>query len=650
MDLDPDRGAVRTFAQLLAEGVVVCDGAMGTMLHAAGVPMNRSLAELNVSRPELVRDLHAAYAAAGAHVLQTNTFDANRLRLAGYGLEEQVAEVNIAGARLAREAAQRAERAVLVAGSVGPATGISAAAHGVSRMPARARADALREQIAVLADWVDLLVLETFGDLESMLAAIEVAGEESDLPVIAQMTFGDDGRTLRGEPPAEVAAVLGPLQLAAVGANCTVGPAALQPVVAELARWCRLPISVQPNAGVPQRLRSGQIRYARNAAYFGRAAAEFVAGGASIVGGCCGTAPAHIRAISTAVAGASPPRVAGATGPVPIDVRRPAGTGAAQGRPQLTVVAPAAPSASQPGRWPPDGELVVAAGLVAPRGQAVPEFLAQAEQLRAAGADLMAITDPPPPWPRVNPIGAAVVLKERVGADVLIPVETADRNLATLQADLLGAHALGLRIVACRTGAPRVAGDYPQIGGPWEVDSVRLIAAMRGLNDGVDWRGVATPEPTGFSVGGSINTATVDVVRELARAQEKVSAGAHFLVTDVVYDLDGAMTLLAALRGAGCQLPVIASLAPFSDVRTLEWLSNEVPGVSIPPAAITAARLARSRPQRAVEVAVGQVEKLLEFVSGVIVHLPTPSPETGEELVARIVALRTGPVAGGDES
>ena len=360
----PQRRTV--LAGLLAGQVVVCDGAMGTMLHTAGVPLDRSLPELNLSRPTLVRDLHAAYVSAGARVLQTNTFGANRLRLAAAGLEDSVSEINIAGARLAREAAQRAGHPVLVAGSVGPAV----SAPAVRRVPAGARADTLREQIAALGDWVDLLILETFGDLESLVQAVEVAASESDLPVIAQLTFGDDGRTLRGEDPAEAAAVLAKLPVAALGANCTVGPAVLVGVVDELARATGLPISVQPNAGLPQRLGS-QVRYARNAAYFADAAQRFVAAGATLVGGCCGTTPAHVRAISHAIAGLPPAQ------------RTP--TTRAVARPTAPTGIPLAQSAAG---WPWDGELVVAVGLQAPNGSQVPQFLQRATTLRVSALRL----------------------------------------------------------------------------------------------------------------------------------------------------------------------------------------------------------------------------------------------------------------------
>lgn len=607
--------------ELRAGQVVVCDGAMGTMLHAAGVPLDRSLPELNLSRPALVRDLHSAYVSAGARILQTNTFGANRLRLSGSALEASVSEINIAGARLAREAAQRAGHPVLVAGSVGPAV----SAPAVRRVPASARAETLREQIAALCNWVDLLILETFGDLESLIEAVEVAASESGLPVVAQLTFGDDGRTLRGEDPAEAAAVLSDLPVAALGANCTVGPAVLVGVVGEMVRGTELPVSVQPNAGIPQRL-GGQVRYARNAAYFAEAVQRFVTAGATLLGGCCGTTPAHVRAISRAVA-ALPP----------IQRRPTAGAPSRRGhQPAGTRLVPPPPG------WPWERELVVAAGLQAPNGPQVPKFLERATTLRAAGAGVLAIIEAAPPAARISPVGAAVVVRERVGSEVLLPVEAADRNLAALQADLLGAHALGLRMVVCRTGSPRVAGDYPIAPGgtPWDVDSVGLIAMLGALNDGIDWRGVATAEHTRFVIGGALHTAAGDVASELERAESKFRAGAHFLVTDVIYDVEEAARVLGMLRARGVGLPVLATLAPFADVRTLQRLSYEVPEGSIPPSALAAARRHRENPEQAVEFSVGAVEKLRQLISGVVVQVPSGVDEQAARLVSALVRLR----------
>jgi homocysteine S-methyltransferase len=614
--MDP-QGSRTVLEELRAGEVIVCDGAMGTMLHAAGVPLDRSLAELNLSRPALVRDLHAAYVSAGARILQTNTFGANRLRLAGSALETSVSEINIAGARLAREAVQRAGHPVLVAGSVGPAV----SAPAVRRVPASARAEALREQIAALCDWVDLLILETFGDLESLVQAVEVASSESDLPVMAQLTFGDDGRTLRGEEPAEAAAVLSDLRVVALGANCTVGPAVLVGVVGELARGAEVPVAVQPNAGVPQRLGS-QVRYARNAAYFGEAAHRFVAAGATVLGGCCGTTPAHVRAISQAVA-ALPP------------VSRPSFS-----RDPARAASPAGSRAVQPAPgWPWDSELVVAVGLQAPNGAQVPEFLARAAALRAAGAGVLAIMEAAPPAARISPVGAAVVVSERVGGEVLLPVEATDRNLAALQADMLGAHALGLRMVVCRTGSPRVSGDYPSGGSAtqWDVDSVGLVSILTALNEGIDWRGVAIAEHTRFVIGATVNTAVTDVADELEKAEAKLRAGAHFLVTDVIYDVEEASRVFSALRARGVNLPVLATLAPFADIQTLQQLSYEDPEVSIPLSVLADAaqrnRRNRDNPEQTVEHAVSAVEKMRHLISGIVVQVPSGMDEPAVQLV-----------------
>ncbi|HEX4099351.1 MAG TPA: bifunctional homocysteine S-methyltransferase/methylenetetrahydrofolate reductase [Pseudonocardiaceae bacterium] len=610
-------------AELLASQVVVCDGAMGTMLHAAGVPLDRSLPELNLSRPALVRDLHTAYASAGARILQTNTFGANRLRLAGAGLEDTVSEINIAGARLAREAAQRAGHPVLVAGSVGPAV----SAPAVRRVPAGARAETLREQIAALCNWVDLLILETFGDLESLVQAVEVATSETDLPVVAQLTFGDDGRTLRGEDPAEAAAVLSELRVAALGANCTVGPAVLVGVVDELARATDLPISVQPNAGLPQRLGS-QVRYARNAAYFAQAAQQFVASGVTLVGGCCGTTPAHVRAISQAIAALPPAQ------------RRPTSRAAARtaAPPARQVVRPAA-------GWPWEGELVVAVGLQAPNGPQVPQFLQRASTLRAAGAGALAIIEAAPPAARISPVGVAVVVSERVGGAVLLPVEAADRNLAALQADMLGAHALGLRMVVCRTGSVRVSGDYPSAGSgsPWDVDSVGLVSMLAALNEGIDWRGVPIAEHTRFVIGAALGTAVSDLAHELDSVEAKLRAGAHFLVTDVIYDVEEAGRVLGALRARGVALPVLATLAPFEDIQTLQRLSYEVPEMSIPLSVLAAARRNQDNPEQTIEDAVGTVEKLRNLISGVVVHVPSGMDALAAQLLNALTQLRAKP-------
>lgn len=584
--------------------VLVCDGAMGTMLYAAGVPLRQPLCELNVSNPDLVRDIHRAYIAAGADIVQTNTFDGNRLRLGRMGLADRLSEINIAGARLAREAAEPA--GVMVAGSVGPVTG----AMLVPRVSSHQRASVLREHIAALADWVDVIVLETFGDIESLAVAVAMAKAECDLPIVAQLTFGDDGRTLRGEPPTEVAAEIGRLDVAALGANCTVGPSVLQQVVATLAASCSLPVCVQPNAGQPRR--HGQhLQYPHNIEYFAEAAQQFVARGATLVGGCCGTTPAHIRAIAKAVRGQTPSeRTQRADAP---------GAGAQRGD------VAGGPREPVPPTWPGQG-FRVAVAMRAPRDTDVADFVSGAEEAVTAGIDELAVFDLDAPTARVSSVAAAVLLQERVRTRVVLQVEAADRSLAALQADLLGAHALGLQIVICRTGAPRVSGDYPDFGSVTGTDSVAVISALSGLNDGVDWRGVSMSSRTRFSIGASVSPAAADRDAELSRVEQKVRAGAHFLVTDPIYEVEPTREFIEALRSRFLAVPVIAALAPFHDPATIRALNNEL-GDGMP-----VTRLAGTDPvDRAVEVAAG----LAGMVAGLLVHVPPGQvPRLADLLVA----------------
>jgi homocysteine S-methyltransferase len=600
--------------------VLVCDGAMGTMLHSAGVPLDRSLSELNVVKPHLVRDLHAAYLAAGADIIQTNTFDANRLRLARTGLQDSVAEINLSGARLAREAVRESGSTALVAGSVGPV--MSAAA---PRIPYRDREPILREQIAALASWVDLIMLETFGDIESLEQAATVALAECDLPVVAQLTFGDDGRTLRGEEPREAAAALAALKVAAIGANCTVGPAVLLEVVAELAAGCTLPISVQPNAGVPRRL-GRQLRYARNTEYFAEAARQFAASGATLVGGCCGTTPAHIRAVARSVRQLQPARVAAGTSP---------------GQPRSVIrVVPPKPDPGPPAGWPHQGRFVVVAAVRAPRGQDVAQFTADAAQLVSAGAEILAITDQETSAARVSPMAAAAVLRERAGTDVILNMETAGRSLAALEADLLGGYALGVRTVVCRSGTPWVAGDYPEPYSPGDVDSVRLITALAALNEGVDWRGVTAPDRTRFVIGACVHTAAADTGQELGRTAEKAEAGAHFLVTDLIYDVGPATRLLRELRSRGVDLPVIAAFAPFGDPKAITRLIHEVPGAAVPSGADDTRATPRNEPADPVSAVLDSVASLAGLIAGVLIHAPSRPDERLTDLITGLAAIR----------
>jgi methionine synthase / methylenetetrahydrofolate reductase (NADH) len=538
---------------------------MGTMLQAAGVSLDLSLPELSVSRPELVKAIHGAYIAAGADVIETNTFGASSTRLARFGLEGRVAEINAASVRVAREAAAAADHPVLVAGSVGPATPASSR----GRISTSVLHEAFREQMAALAEGVvDFILLETFGNTDELIEAIKAAQEAAPgIPVIAQMTFMDDGRSLAGETPAEAAKKVEGLGLAGLGANCTHGPQGLLEILAELSAHTSLPLAAQPNAGSPTFV-DGRFQYATDPAYLARYAARYVQAGAALVGGCCGTTPAHVEAMAAAVKGLRP-----------ATPRRAASKASAPGAPEATG-SPVAPSRFM--QRLAEKQFVVVGELGAPTGGGADQAIQDAGLLKEEGATAVLIASPNSPRAQVSPTSLAVLLQQRVeGMEAILTVATWEKSVMSLQADLLGAYAFGVRHVICRTGTPPLLGDYPNAGGFWDVDSVELIQLLRGLNEGHDRHGIPLAQPTAFVVGARINPSADDAEREIADARRKIEAGADFLITPPVYDVGALERLMDAAR-VPPELPVLLGVMPLRDFNHAEYLQHEVPGVSLP--------------------------------------------------------------------
>ncbi|HET9967671.1 MAG TPA: homocysteine S-methyltransferase family protein, partial [Streptosporangiaceae bacterium] len=457
----------RTSLLRTSQRVLVCDGAMGTMLHAAGAALDRSLPELNLSDPGLVSTIHESYLSAGADIIQANTFGANRLWLGDHGFPDKVDEINRAGVRIARAAQARCDRDVLVAGSVSPAV----TARQRRRVGSAERAEVLREQISSLLahgdePGVDLIILETFGYLDELVEAVAVAADLSDVPVIAQATFADDAHTLGGETPREVATVLSALPVAMLGTNCTIGPQRMLTVAEDLVRYASVPVSAQPNAGQPRRTGPRSFEFSIDGGYFARYFRRFADAGVSLVGGCCGTTPAHIRAAASAV---QREPAAGST------ARRThlAGTAkAAEARGAL----PAGRQADQLADQLASGRTVVAAAIAS--GGRPDEALETVAVLQAQGAGVFAVQPTQSARTRSDSLDLALHLQAQAGVETIAALTTWDKTIMTLQADLLGAHALGLRNVICTTGSPPVLGDYPAVDGIWEVDSLGLIALL----------------------------------------------------------------------------------------------------------------------------------------------------------------------------
>jgi homocysteine S-methyltransferase len=429
--------------------------------------------------------------------------------------------------------------------------------------------DAFREQIAALAEaGVDLIILETFGNSDELIEAIGAAHEVApNLPVVAQMTFMEDGRTLAGETPAEVAARVEGLGLAGLGANCTHGPQGLAEILTELGRHTSLPLAAQPNAGSPTFV-DGRFQYATDPSYLARYATRYVQTGAVLVGGCCGTTPAHVEAVAAAVKGLTPVsrrRTSATT--VRTDARDEPDGGVAPSRLMQRLA---------------EKRFVVIGELGAPTGGAADQALTDAAALKEEGATAVLIAPPSSPRAQVSPTSLAVLVQQRVeGLEAILTVATWEKSVMSLQADLLGAYAFGVRHVVCRTGTPPLLGDYPNTGGFWDVDSVELIQLLRGLNRGQDRHGIPLAQPTAFVIGARINPTAEDVEREIADARRKIEAGVDFLITPPVFDVPALERLMDAARVPET-MPVLLGVMPLRDFNHAEYLQHEVPGVSLP--------------------------------------------------------------------
>jgi homocysteine S-methyltransferase len=603
------------FTDLLGARLLLCDGAMGTMLHAAGAALDRALPEVNLANPRLVATIHESYLSAGADVIETNTFGANRLWLAEHGYPDKAGEINLAAVRIAREAAERAGRQVFVAGAVSPAV----TARQRRQAGAAERMDVLREQVEALAEGgVDLLILETFGYLDELAEAVAVASDASGVPVVAQATFADDGRTLGGETPRDVATVLGDLPVAMIGTNCTIGPQRMLAVVEDLVRYSPVPVSAQPNAGQPRRVARRRFEFTIDSDYFARYLRRFAEAGAALVGGCCGTTPTHIRAAAARVAGLPAAGTAVAARPQP---RRPERerAGAAAG-----ILAAGLAT----------GTFVVAAELSAPDGSGISQATDAVAALRDDGVGLFAVTAPQSPRAHLDSLGMALHLQQDAGVETMVTMSTWDKTIMTLQADLLGAHALGIRSVICETGNPPVLGDYPAVDGIWEVDSLGLISLLAGLNAGRDSDGLPLTTKTSFSIGTRINPGAADTAAEIARARAEVRAGAQFIVTRAAYELDALRLMAGSL--ADEHVPILMTVTPLRSFEEADYLAHEVPEVNIPAPTLAAMERADRRLARdtGLELAVGLLREARSLVDGVVITMADGDPAAACTLLA----------------
>jgi homocysteine S-methyltransferase len=576
----------------LQERPILCDGAMGTLLYARGITYEQCFDALNLTQPELIQRIHSEYISAGAQIIETNTFGANRAKLEAYHLEERVREINFRAVRLAREAREIAGQPVFIAGAVGP-SGRPLQAPNEQRL-SELRA-IFREQIdALLEGGVDLLILETFSSLAELRQAVLAAKEVGGLPIVAQMSFYEDGHTLSGQSATRVATVLGDLGVDIMGANCSVGPAATLDALQEMITAVKQQLdsantplfSAQPNAGLPTRIEN-RFFYVSTPDYFADYALRFAQAGVRLIGGCCGTTPHHIAAMRKALDEQFGTRthLAPIMQPNAVVVEQQQSSNGQAVIARLIeeqVILPQQGTATRLQEKLAAKEFVVSVELDPPKGLNPRKILEGAVLLQQAGVDFINIADSPMARVRMSCLALARLIQDHLGIETIIHFTTRDRNLMAIQSELLGAHAMGIRNILALTGDPLRVGDYPNTTGVWDVDSVGLIRVIRGMNEGHDAAGSSIGARASFHIGCALNLNMSDeeTDREIEKHRQKLEAGAHFIMTQPIYELAPLQRFLD--RAGKPPLPMLLGCIPLHSSRHAEYLHNEVPGITIP--------------------------------------------------------------------
>ena len=599
---------MQDFIQAIAdEHVYLFDGAMGTMLYSKGVFINKCYDELNLRSPEIVLEVHRQYVKAGAEILETNTYGANRVKLRGFGIEDELRDINVSAARIAREAAGDS---VYVAGAIGP-LGIRIEPYGPTALE-EAR-EFFREQAAALRDGgVDLFVCETFSNISEIEQAIAAIRDVCSLPVIAQMTIGVEGRTVFGDTPRVIAQQLDRAGADVIGLNCSVGPDIMLDAIEEIAAVTAKKISCQPNAGLPRDV-NGRQMYMASPEYFAKYAKRLIHKGVKFIGGCCGTTPEHVKMMADAVRPLSPRRTF-------VIVER-------NGNGGKTAGVEPAPMAKR-SRWGhkiANGEFVTTIEITPPKGPNPDAMIHGVESIKAAGVDAVNVPDGPRAQNRMGAIAVAVLLQQRVGIETVLHYCCRDRNLLGMHSDLLGCAALGLHNLLVITGDPPKMGPYPEATAVFDIDSIGLTNMVSLMNRGLDLGGNPFGEPTCFTIGVGVNPGHLDLEYELRRLDWKVKAGAEYAITQPVFDVRQLEHFLGRIEHM--QLPIVAGIWPLLSYRNAQFMNNEVPGVSVPDEVMERMRIAGEKSkEHAMHEGVAIARETLERVRGRVAGVQVSAP------------------------
>ena len=597
---------MKSFKERLQNEVIVFDGGVGTYLYQKGIYINTCFDELNLTNPDLVSEVHRDYVNAGADVIETNTFGANRFKLAPHGLEGKVREINAKGAQLAKKIAQ--DKA-LVAGSVGP---LGVQIEPLGKLSFDEAKDAFKEQIQGLVDGgVDLLIFETFSLLPELVQGIRAAKEVNpDMPIVAQVTVNDEGNLVSGATLEAFVREMTERKVDVIGMNCSVGPKSMLEALEALKPLTTLPISIQPNAGLPQNV-GGRNLYMTSPEYMAEYAKRFILTGATIVGGCCGTNPEHIRAIRRAVRALQPTKK--------MDIKS---SDLAVSTPEAVHVYEKSEKSRLSNRLV-KREFVTLVELVSPRGVSPAREIAKARSLHHFGIDAINIPDGPRASARMSALALASLIQKDVGIETVLHFACRDRNVIGMQSDLLGAWAMGLRNVLAITGDPPKLGNYPNATAVFDVDAIGLTNLINRLNHGFDLAGNPIGDPTGFSIGVGVNPGAINLDEEIRRLDWKIEAGAEYIVTQPVFDLAILERFLKRIQHV--KLPLICGIWPLVSYRNAEFMNNEVPGASVPTAILDRMRKTTTKEEgfaEGVRIAKETYEQIRTQVAGVQLSAP----------------------------
>lgn len=604
-----------------SDAPILADGAMGTMLHGKGIGIDTCFDELNLTHTDWVTQVHSDYVDAGVQILETNTFGANRFKLALHGLEDFLAEINSTGVKIAQKVVQDSGREVLIAGSVGP---LGVRISPLGRIKREEAQEAYSQQIDVLVQaGVDLIIIETQNDLHETLEAIRAARSISQLPIIATMTFTRDDRTLLGDSPAHVARVLSDSGASVIGANCSEGPAQMLRILRKMRQAAPESIySVMPNAGWPERV-AGRILYPATAEYFADYTMAFIEAGAKIIGGCCGTTPEHSVAMRHA-----------------LDTSK--HTSFKLNSISLIEENSYTESEVRPTQMATkleQGQFVFSVEMDPPRGYATHKLTAGAQMLKDAGADIINLADSPMARMRMSPWAACQIIQNEVGIETVLHFPTRGRNLLRVQGDLLAAHAIGVRNVFVVMGDPTAIGDYPEAMDNFDVVPSGLIKLIsQGFNVGRDHAGSKIGDSTSFFIGCALNLGAKNREHEMQVLHKKIQSGAKFALTQPVYDEEVANSFLTEYgeRYGALDLPILIGLLPLQSSRHAAFLHNEVPGINIPEAVFTRIESSgESSREMGIQITLDLLEKLEGEVQGVYLMPAFGQYDVAAEIIER---------------